>query len=228
MESNTDINYLKTSPMFQLSLSSKELFHSNFLYWLYTLNRNNFLELFRKLLKNKNLGSNWGEWEVKREYNHYDLCVISHEDKDEIIHLVLENKFKSLPNIQQLDKYCKKTQKCECHVLLTLADKFPNKEKITDWTIINYKDLGKAISVVFSDVVGYEAGIIRDYINVISIIHNQSVSWKVLRGSLFSNSRKEYVDLRIDDIYIRKLSMRKCWTLLYTICLYLRIRLPGG
>ena len=28
------INYLKTSPMFNLSLSSKELFHSNFLYWI--------------------------------------------------------------------------------------------------------------------------------------------------------------------------------------------------
>ena len=31
------IEILKTSPMFNLSLSSKELFHSNFLYWLSTL-----------------------------------------------------------------------------------------------------------------------------------------------------------------------------------------------
>ena len=42
------IEILKTSPMFNLSLSSKELFHSNFLYWLSTLN--NIIMLLKILI----------------------------------------------------------------------------------------------------------------------------------------------------------------------------------
>ena len=76
----TAIDYLKTSPMFNLSLSSKELFHSNFLYWLSLINKEAFKKLIAGLLNIRldelNLELNWGDnWEVAREYKSFDLCV---------------------------------------------------------------------------------------------------------------------------------------------------------
>lgn len=124
------INYLKTSPMFNLSLASKELFHSNFLQFISLLDKTTFKEII------KDLGGeveNWGndeEWEVVREYKNLDLCVkrcdikydVIKQSKDEPeiaqklidgeILFVLENKFKSIPYKSQLDEYNKKI---ECH-----------------------------------------------------------------------------------------------------------------
>jgi len=115
------IEYLKTSPMFNLSLSSKELFHSNFLYWIWKLDSNAFKRLMATLLdvETKELG--WGgEWEVVREYNSFDLCVKrcdkeSYDEKTSVrkirygdVLLVIENKVKSIPYKAQLKKYVDK------------------------------------------------------------------------------------------------------------------------
>ncbi|MBQ5701290.1 MAG: PD-(D/E)XK nuclease family protein, partial [Alistipes sp.] len=97
------IVYLKTSPMFNLSLSSKELFHSNFLYWLSTIDKNK--SIFKGLVTSLGADiSGWNDntWEVKREFKNLDVCVIDKEGK---ILLVVENKVKSIPTITQLDSY---------------------------------------------------------------------------------------------------------------------------
>ena len=118
------LEYLKASPMFNLSLSSKELFHSNFLYWLSLINKVAFKELIAGLLNISQDELNWGDnWEVAREYHSFDLCV---KDKsDELacynpgdnneenkqtpnIYLVIENKVKSIPYKAQLSKYVRK------------------------------------------------------------------------------------------------------------------------
>ena len=124
---NTDykeaIEYLKTSPMFNLSLSSKELFHSNFLYWIWKLNPNAFKCLIAKLLNVSPDSLKWGDkWEVVREYNSFDLCVknCDEESHDEDtgarkinygdVLLVIENKVKSIPYKGQLHKYVNKVK----------------------------------------------------------------------------------------------------------------------
>ena len=126
----TAIDYLKTSPMFNLSLSSKELFHSNFLYWLSLINKEAFKKLIAGLLNIRldelNLELNWGDnWEVAREYKSFDLCVkdiskdfvdSNPEDTNEEnrqkpnIYLVIENKVKSIPYKAQLKKYTTKVK----------------------------------------------------------------------------------------------------------------------
>ena len=107
---------LKNSPMFQLSLASKELFHSNFLAWVGSLpfdkgKEHPFRELMFKLGAIHALDDSWGEtWYVAREYMNFDLCVLSKmpsvdEGLNPQILLVLENKVKSIPYKEQLDKY---------------------------------------------------------------------------------------------------------------------------
>lgn len=112
------INDLKTSPMFNLSLSSKELFHSNFLYWLSIVSRQSFKELMKELGVDTHI---WieKEWEVRREYNNLDLCVVQ-ENK---ILLVVENKVKSIPSKKQLFDYDEKIKKANNGIDLSKNNK---------------------------------------------------------------------------------------------------------
>lgn len=106
MNYNQSVNYLKDSPLFNLSLSSKELFHSNFLYWIWKISPSDFKDVM------KSFGANTNQWptnyEVRREYENFDLCVL---DANNNILLVLENKVKSIPYKKQLDEYEEKVQK---------------------------------------------------------------------------------------------------------------------
>lgn len=117
------INDLKSSPMFNLSLSSKELFHSNMLAWIAEDGDTrdlfvNILELFG-LEDNKACeladGIRDDKYMVLREYKNFDFCICEklknwdkESDEDYIpgrIVLVLENKFKSIPYEAQLNGY---------------------------------------------------------------------------------------------------------------------------
>ena len=73
------IVYLKTSPMFNLSLSSNELFHSNFLYWIWQVNKECFKKIINSLIGEENYWqTNWRgkELEVRREYKNFDLSIV--------------------------------------------------------------------------------------------------------------------------------------------------------
>lgn len=96
-QNQASVKTLQDSPLFQLSLTSKELFHSNFLYWLGVTYQDLFKETFSKLGCNT---AAWPDkWEVEREYKHLDLCVKGPGKRGKI-YLVLENKVKSIPNQQ--------------------------------------------------------------------------------------------------------------------------------
>ena len=78
-----DIKKLKKSPMFNLSLSSKELFHSNFLAWI--AEDEDTKELFESILELFGLeketaqdyakGIRDSHYIVKREYHNFDFCI---------------------------------------------------------------------------------------------------------------------------------------------------------
>ena len=91
------VKNLKSSPIFNLSLSSKELFHSNFISWLIveypiemwsilskytTLKKDNF-----KIVKDS----------VKREENHIDI-MFEITNEIEIFTVIIENKVKLKSN----------------------------------------------------------------------------------------------------------------------------------
>lgn len=133
------IEYLKTSPMFNLSLSSKELFHSNFLYWLYIANKKAFCSLLNVIdIKTDSWGN---DWEVKREYLNFDLCVIGSNGKKERLLAVIENKVKSIPTAEQLAKYNEKIKnKFESDdvpkILLSLTESDIN---VDGWRYVSYQ-----------------------------------------------------------------------------------------
>ena len=120
MATNMDkwIAQLSSSTTFQLSLGSKELFHSNFLYWLSIKDWSIFIKVMHELAK---VDSFWWETgykvEVRRESRNFDLSIyvqISKDQQDDSYRerwvpvLVLENKMKSLPYHEQLQRYFNK------------------------------------------------------------------------------------------------------------------------
>lgn len=119
---NDEVDTLKNSSMFYMSLGSKELFHSNFLHWLSIINFDVFLKIMHGLSDSD--GKFWWEdqykpnsnnIEVRREFHNFDLSI--YIKVDEKCHrngepydvwlpvLILENKMKSLAYQDQLDGY---------------------------------------------------------------------------------------------------------------------------
>jgi len=99
---------LNNSIMFNLSLSSKELFHSNLLGYLFS--RDN--TLFSKIVRIKNLTTK----EVKREHNNIDIEIICNDDRKYLI----ENKVKDIIDCDQLDKIQTKNKNYEKYYLFSL------------------------------------------------------------------------------------------------------------
>ncbi len=176
---NTDL--LKQSPMFNLSLSSKELFHSNFIDWLITIDKVAMSKLFTTLIKK--------EFEIlqcNREKNNFDLYIDCANNKQ----IIIENKFKSIITDQQLSKYNDKLKEhTSCKVLLSLN--LTNYErslaKKYDWITINYTELCEELQKIsFDDK--YHQTLVGDYCTFINEI-----------SSYFSN--KHYSNYSLSDMY---------------------------
>lgn len=111
---NDEVDTLKNSSMFYMSLGSKELFHSNFLHWLSIINFDVFLKIMHGLSYVEKFW--WEEQdqykpdlnniEVRREFHNFDLSIYikvgeKHHRNGESYDvwlpvLILENKMKSL------------------------------------------------------------------------------------------------------------------------------------
>lgn len=210
------VKTLQDSPLFQLSLTSKELFHSNFLYWLGVTYRDLFKETFSKLGCNT---AAWPDkWEVEREYKaaksiSLDLCVKGPGKKGKI-YLVLENKVKSIPNQQQLNRYVsywKRDNEKPCFILLSLMTNFPNKGQIgrNGWKVLSYGDLSGALKRALSSYVSsvpkvstYHEEIIKDYIQLAKGLHGLFGKLTVFDNDRYcDNVSQVYANLRMDDVY---------------------------
>ena len=213
-------------------MANKELFHSNFLAWLAENNetRHIFVKAIQSLSKKKvpwaeDFLNNSGKFLVKREYEHFDLCIlqkISQNNKNGKIKkdvqlpvFVLENKNKSLPDDNQLkgyegtvkkiwSKWGKKDDKNSItYLLLSLAIDFPDKEKIEEeqtWSICSYGDLARALVPPIT-INTYYYYLINDYIQFISILHNLSQKWLKIQTYLMPDEEREQLnECRLYDI----------------------------
>lgn len=103
----SEINELRQSPIFALSKGNNELSHSNFWAWLIDIEFDEngkivhpFVEIFIKDFYQKG----YEFVNVTREEANRDLSIHYLSGKDEKIHVV-ENKLKSIPTDEQLERY---------------------------------------------------------------------------------------------------------------------------
>lgn len=144
------ISSLKQSLAYTLSLGDKELFHSNVLGWLLENHNEKGIQPVVKLFINDELEIE----KVEREKNHFDLCITCHK-KNSISEkhiVIIENKFKSMPDKTQLERYeevCLKKKKNVDYSFIIFApsaslDIF-EKNRPTKWMTVSYENLCKAL-----------------------------------------------------------------------------------
>ena len=203
--------------MLYLSGGSKELFHSNFLYWLGVNYQDSFQELMTKMCC---INAPWPEdWMIRREYRHLDLCVTYKKEtgktrkgkpiSEDCVFIVVENKVKSLPDLMQLRRY---EQVYDGHdsgctyVVLSLVKVFPGQKYLNEntcWLIHHYDELAQMIRDCCPDsIISLEhRPYIRDYCQYVSNLSMMAEEWRIDEQEPFLSQRNDLRELRLNDIY---------------------------
>lgn len=204
-----EVNYLKGSVLYNLSLSSIELFHSNFLYWLASKYQKEvgsmFLDFFD--IHNENTSIELPQ----REDKNIDL-TLTYSNGNVI---VIENKVKSLPYQEQLERYSQKFDENTKFILLSLSEPlfFNGKKEFNDnnnckWKYLSYSEYSELLSKIpdkISD--NYDKLILEDYIHFIkqlAIINSKiDLGNEILseRDSILVEKLKK---IRFDSFYKKK------------------------
>ena len=201
---------LKKSPLFYLSAGSKELFHSDFLYWLATQHWDVFICVMRDLADLADGRQFWwentyslenGNLEIRRESQHFDLVVYVFIDKKRLPVLVLENKVKTLPNVEQLISYTQKAEK----EWVSKGETREKKEKLTSillslieakrllknsglkkiWSFKKYDDLLESLESKPNKLTGFHKQLFSDYCSFIRALCGLAESWTVNPSVLY-------------------------------------------
>ena len=209
---DTFVEKLKNNPIFHLSLSSKELFHSNFLAWLAVDKKTQ--ALFKKILSTW-LGEDTFDYntdcmEVKREYKNFDFSICEKitndkESKTGRIRLVLENKFKSIAYKAQLENYQKKVDalneeadKAQCKAKLKLnSAKFENWKENAKLPKTKYILLTLAEDFLDKEAVKESGWIIVTYANYSKTLHD---NLDLVKDKFYKELLEKYCEF-IDAFY---------------------------
>lgn len=215
MLTRDQIQELKSSPIFNLSLSSRELFHSNFIFWVASIEPKSFREEFSKALSVE-ISGDFMPSHSFREKQNLDI-VFSYQDHT----VVIENKFKSIATIEQLERYStlERADGAIC-VLLSLSkpEFFPSVGPWVDpesrvcWHFLSYEDLAKIVSMVAKKTDDrYHAMLMVDYAKVVALIAEIADATCVEPSDDFSftvNAGDSDLaiaeELRLSDFYLKR------------------------
>ena len=197
-EFDESISYLKSSPVFAMSLGSKELFHSNFWAWIIEQEYGkDFIKVF------------FPDFELelfdkcKREDKNRDLVIYDTNGKQ----FVIENKIKSYPSKAQLDEYEKETGDAFVAGVITGIEN-PPFDTGDKWKFVSYKEISEAIKkVILATNKQYDKELLTDYYNVLNNIDNiMQLAMKDTdeRLSYWTKTIDKLYDVRMMDVY-RKL-----------------------
>lgn len=206
------IEKLKSSPIFNLSLSSKELFHSNFLYWIGQNYPAEFGELFSEFLNEQ--PENLRIKEIFREKENIDLSFNYFNGQE----VLIENKVKSVPYIGQLAKYSEKHTNWKNYILLSLSEPlfFQSQDELeingATWYYLSYADLKLMLQSIAEKINNeYHRKIIIDYCEFISCLIKINEHCKIDEEELFdfhsiktNQLYRELIDIRLHDFYLKK------------------------
>lgn len=213
---------LADNPVFQLSMSSKELFHSNFLYWLAICEDTKIV--FQKLLSDcfgmMGMEYNPETMVVAREERHFDFSI---RDKKEGYVLVLENKFKSIPDLEQLRRYEGKAGKKARFVLLSLVKDFRGCEDLErdgKWKVVPYDEYALCLQAAAETMPdGFNKHLIEKYSAYVlnfSKLMNESLE-RLKKSDCWKETKKDcFEPLRCNDLW-QKIVLNDCISRLTTM-----------
>lgn len=155
------IEKLKHSLIYQMSLGGRELYHSNVWCWLMKRDSAFIRVFFPAFDPEKDKVES-----IQRESLNMDLVIKLANQKIYII----ENKLKSLPYSEQLQKYTEKAEAEGCRILgkvYTGVCDTLTKEERKDWNFISYSDIAERIKMQLesSPLSNEQKAQIREYCN---------------------------------------------------------------
>ena len=199
--------------MFHMSLGSKELFHSNFLEFLWNHNSQAFLNMLFDLLPDdaqyekkyiKDL-SEKNNLKLAREKNNFDICIYHEEGNKEIFDIIIENKVKSIPYKSQLDKYVDKVglkHGTPIFILLSLVKDFAQRNEICEqkkWIIVHYNQMANSLTKFFKSQNQY----INDYCQLVSSLADFDDYIETMNGVEYSQVYDAVKKIRLHDLFLK-------------------------
>ncbi len=207
------VRQLSSSPMFHLSLSSKELFHSNFLSWLFSHYKNELLPYLRQFIDD--LDQRYFLVSIKREEKNKDLTLYFKDGRGHRKILYIENKVKSIPVFAQLREYSQCSMAHEYFLLLSLSRPFFFRDSQLNignvtWQYLSYGDLAdylQNLSLIIREKNLYHASILEDYICFIGCLQQIAVDIDIQKDTYDLYTKNSILpkleQLRLHDFYIK-------------------------
>ena len=208
-----DFTLLKNSLIYQMSLGSKELYHSNVWAWLIEQDTD-----FVKVFFDESILDEYDVLGVARECKHRDLIIWLQKKgyTKEKCYLVIENKIKSLPTKEQLIGYTEDiwNYKLLGAVFTGIINPFGQDVetskngvsavwKFVDYTTISY-EIENILSNSRAETIINNSSVILEYSNVVRAIShllNKELNNSV--GKLTYAHDSVINELRFDDLYIK-------------------------
>ena len=194
-------NYLESNPIFKMSLSSNELFHSNFWEWLFKRDIN-YVYIFFPNLK-KIPGIKTTDCKVEREQENRDITIWVSGNA-----YIVENKFKSLPRKEQILDYQNGLGAKFISGIITGIEEPSFLSSTPGWTFCSYEFIGKQIKSVAKIIESedsFEKELIITYAEMIVVLSQftNEIFAKNKGKWLLSNIRKDSQGIGMDDILLK-------------------------
>lgn len=204
---NNAAEFLKNSLLFQMSLGSKELYHSNVWAWLINEDKKYVSTFFPDVPVDDYIIE-----KTMREYRNRDIVInLKRKTDGRKYYLVIENKIKTLPDRRQLEKY---TENLDDATLLgavftgivnPLGEvKFKYGNGGISWDFVDYDTISKRIESLLSSAdLHYDQ--IGEYCNILKSIDSLlKCAMDNTAGKLnFNFGNSDLSDLRINDLAIK-------------------------
>lgn len=189
------IERLEKSPVYAMSLGSKELFHSNLWKWIMDQDWGKpFVNAFFPELDVVQLNIS-----VKREKKNRDLVIYDGTGKE----YAIENKIKSYPDKDQLQKYTKDNPNMVEGVITGINEPPFECEK---WKFVSYSKIGEELrKIQISDV--YTKQLVSEYCDILESINylmKEAMNENPAVLSYWTENIKHLEDVHLMDVF-RKL-----------------------
>ena len=196
---------LNSSPLFAISLSGKELSHSNFWAWLLEQEvegKHPFIEVFIPDFYQN--GCTFIS--VEREKMHVDLTITYKNKANEIEVLIIENKIKSIPTKEQLMRYEEKLGKQDIPITGILTGLYATLDiqDLGKWSFLSYQEIAKRIMNIQKLHATMD---FADYI--LQYAENIEVLYDLFQNKMEQNKGKYIIGdedlekIRYSDIYVK-------------------------
>ena len=196
---------LNRSPLFAISLSGKELSHSNFWAWLLEQEvegKHPFIEVFIPDFYQN--GCTFIS--VEREKKHVDLTITYENKVNETEVLIIENKIKSIPTKEQLIRYEEELGKKDLPITGILTGLYASLDiqELEKWSFLSYQEIAKRIMNIQEvhatmDFVDY----IQQYAEDIEVLYDLFQSKIEQNKGKYIIGDKDLEKIRYSDIYVK-------------------------